>query len=139
MLSYLPILIPLGLALFILRAQLLRVAIREDGIDNLHDSKVIGAASGWASLFGAIILMVCAIIAQGAMWGLLLVVIGLALGVVGSAVFLPTLGSTNLMGHHGGEGNRSIADFNRRYGPGIAFAVAAIALLCLYVVLTFRL
>jgi hypothetical protein len=138
MLSYLSILIPIGLALFILRAQLLRVAIREDGIDNLHDSKVVGAASGWASLLGALVQIGCAVAAQGVLWGLVLVVIGLALGVVGSAVFLPTLGSTNVMGHHGGEGNRSIADFNRRYGPAIAFAVAGLALLCLYTVLSFR-
>jgi hypothetical protein len=138
MLSYIPILIPLGLALFILRAQLLRVAIREDGIDNLHDSKAIGAASGWASLLGALALMASAIALQGVLWGLVLVIIGLALGVVGSAVFLPTLGSTNVMGHHGGEGNRSIADFNRRYGPGIAFTVAGLAALCLYVIFSFR-
>jgi hypothetical protein len=139
MLSYTPILIPLGLALFILRAQLLRVAIRQFGIENLHASKTVGAASGWASLFGAAILTVLAFVTNGLLWGVLLIVIGLALGVVAAAVFLPTLGSTLAMGMHGGEGDKSIAEFNRTYGHWIAFAVAAIALLCLYIVLSFRL
>jgi hypothetical protein len=137
-LSYTPILIPLGLALFILRAQLLRVAIRELGMENLHASKALGAASGWASLFGALLLAALAVVTGGVVQGPILIVIGIALGVVGAAVFLPMLGQTNALGMHGGEGDRSVAAFNRRYGHWIAFAVAGIALVCLYSVLTFR-
>jgi hypothetical protein len=139
MLTYTPILIPLGLALFILRAQLLRVAIREFGMENLHASKGLGAASGWASLFGAMLLVVLAFVTNGWLWGLLLIGIGIALGVVGAALFLPLLGQTNIAGMHGGEGDRSVAEFNRRYGHWIAFATLAIAILCLYSVLSFRL
>ncbi len=138
MLTYTPILIPLGLALFILRAQLLRVAIRELGMENIHASKGLGAASGWASLFGGMLLAVLAFVTNGWLWGMILIVIGLALGVVGAAIFLPMLGQTNAMGVHGGEGDRSVAAFNRNYGHWIAFAVAGIALVCLYSVLTFR-
>jgi hypothetical protein len=139
MLTYTPILIPLGLALFILRAQVLRVAIRELGMENLHASKALGAASGWASLFGAVLLAALAFVTNGLLWGVLLIGIGLALGVVASAVFLPMLGQTNAMGMHGGEGDRSVAAFNRAYGHWLAFAVAGIALLCLYAVMSFRL
>ena len=46
--DYLPILIVAGLSLFILRTQLLHVSIRESGMDNLHASPALGAASGWA-------------------------------------------------------------------------------------------
>jgi hypothetical protein len=139
MLTYTPILIPLGFALFILRAQLLRVAIREFGMENLHASKGLGAASGWASLFGALLLAVLAFVTNGWLWGVLLIGIGLALGVIGSALFLPMLGQTNAMGMHGGEGDKSVAVFNRNYGHWIAFAVAGISLLCLYAVMSFRL
>jgi hypothetical protein len=138
MLSYTPILIPLGLALFILRAQLLRVAIRELGMENIHASRGLGAASGWASLFGAMLLAALAFVTNGLLWGVLLIGIGLAIGVVAAALFLPVLGRTNAMGMHGGEGDRSVAAFNRAYGHWIAFAVAGIGLLCLYSVLTFR-
>jgi hypothetical protein len=139
MLTYTPILIPLGLALFILRAQLLRVAIREFGMENLHASKSLGAASGWASLLGALLLAALAFVTNGLLWGVLLIGIGLALGVLASALFLPMLGRTNAMGMHGGDGDRSVAQFNRRYGHWIAFAVAGLALLCLYAVMSFRL
>jgi hypothetical protein len=139
MLTYTPVLIPLGLALFILRAQLLRVAIRELGPENLHASKGLGAASGWASLFGALLLAGLAFVTNGFAWGVLLIGIGLALGVVASALFLPLLGQTNAMGMHGGEGDRSVAAFNRNYGHWIAFAVAGVAVLCLYAVMSFRL
>jgi hypothetical protein len=139
MLSYTPILIPLGLALFILRAQLLRVAIRELGMENLHASKGLGAASGWASLFGALLLVILAFVTNGLLWGVLLIGMGLALGIVAAALFLPMLGQTNAMGMHGGEGDKSVAAFNRTYGHWLAFAVAGIALLCLYAVMSFRL
>jgi hypothetical protein len=139
MLSYTPILIPLGLALFILRAQLLRVAIRELGMENLHASKGLGAASGWASLFGALLLAILAFVTNGLLWGVLLIGMGLALGIVAAALFLPMLGQTNAMGMHGGEGDKSVAAFNRIYGHWLAFAVAGIALLCLYAVMSFRL
>jgi hypothetical protein len=139
MLSYTPILIPLGLALFILRAQLLRVAIRELGMENLHASKGLGAASGWASLFGALLLVILAFVTNGLLWGVLLIGMGLALGIVAAALFLPMLGQTNAMGMHGGEGDKSVAAFNRIYGHWLAFAVAGIALLCLYAVMSFRL
>ncbi len=139
MLSHTPILIPLGLALFILRAQVLRVAIREFGMENVHASRALGAASGWASLFGAMLLAALAFVTNGLLWGLLLIGVGLALGVVSSALFLPLLGQTNIAGMHGGEGDRSVAAFNRGYGHWLAFGVAGVALLCLYSVLTFRL
>jgi hypothetical protein len=138
MLTYTPILIPLGLALFILRAQLLRVAIRELGMENLHASKGLGAASGWASLFGALLLAALSFATSGLLWGVLLIGIGLVLGVVASALFLPLLGQTNAAGMHGGEGDKSVAAFNRAYGHWLAFAVAGIGALCLYAVLTFR-
>jgi hypothetical protein len=138
MLAYLPILIPIGIALFILRAQILRVAIRELGPDNLHASKALGAASGWASLIGAVLLVLCAINASGYIWGLITVAIGIGLGVVGSALFISTLGHTLALGHHGGEGDKSIAQFNHRHGHWIAFAVAGIAAFCFYSILTFR-
>jgi hypothetical protein len=139
MLTYTPILISLGLALFILRAQLLRVAIRELGIENIHASKGLGAASGWASLFGALLLAALAFVTNGVVWGVALTGIGLAAGVVASALFLPLLGQTNAAGMHGGEGDRSVAAFNRAYGHWLAFAVAGIALVCLYSVMSFRL
>jgi hypothetical protein len=138
MLSYTPILIPLGLALFILRAQLLRVAIRELGPENLHASPALGAASGWASLFGAMLLAALAFVTNGFVWGVILIAIGLALGVVAAALFLTFLGRTLAFGHHGGEGDKSVAAFNRAYGHWIAFTVAGIAVVCLYSVLTFR-
>jgi hypothetical protein len=138
MLTYTPVLIPLGLALFILRAQILRIAIREFGIENVHASKGLGAASGWASLFGALLLMVLAFLTNGWLWGVLLIGIGLALGVVAAALFLPLLGQTNVAGMHGGNGDSSVANFNRSYGHWLAFAVAGVAMLCLYAVLTFR-
>jgi hypothetical protein len=138
MLATLPILIPLGLALFILRAQILRVAIRAGGMENLHASKALGAASGWVSLVGAMALVASAFMVSGLVWGLAGIVIGLALGVVASALFLPMLGDTLAFGHHGGEGDKSVAEFNRRYGHWIAFAVGGIAALCLYAVLTFQ-
>jgi hypothetical protein len=138
MLTYTPILIPLGLALFILRAQLLRVAIRQFGMENLHASRALGATSGWASLFGAMLLVALAFVTNGMPWGVVLIGIGLAIGVIASALFLPLLGQTNAAGMHGGEGDKSIAAFNRAYGHWLAFAVAGVALLCLYAVLTFR-
>ena len=138
MLSSLPILIPIGIALFILRAQILRIAIRELGAENLHASQALGAASGWASLFGAMVLVASAIIFSGTLWGVVSIIIGIALGVVGSALFISTLGHTLALGHHGGEGDKSVAQFNRHYGHWIAFAVAGIAALCLYAILTFR-
>jgi hypothetical protein len=58
--------------------------------------------------------------------------------VLAAAVFLPMLGNTLAMGHHGGEGDRSVAEFNRRYGHWLAFAVAGIALVCLYAVMGFK-
>jgi hypothetical protein len=138
LLNSMPLIIPLGLALFILRAQLLRVSIRELGMENLHASKALGAASGWASLGGAVALCLLAVVVMGIVWGPVLIVAGLVLGVVASALFLPMLGNTLAMGMHGGEGDKSVAAFNRRYGHWLAFAVAGIALVCLYSVLTFR-
>jgi hypothetical protein len=138
LLNYMPFLIPAGLALFILRAQLLRVSIRELGMENIHASKGLGAASGWASLFGAVTLALLAFLFMGVLWGAALVVIGLVLGVVSSALFLPMLGRTLAMGMHGGEGDKSVAAFNRRYGHWIAFAVAGMALVGLYGLFSFR-
>jgi multidrug efflux pump subunit AcrB len=84
------------------------------------------------------VLVACAFIVNGLVSGFVSIVIGLALGVVGSALFLPMLGNTLALGHHGGEGDKSVAAFNRRYGHWIAFAVGGIAALCLYSVLTFQ-
>jgi hypothetical protein len=127
-------LILFGLSLFILRSQLLRVALAERSdasIDpgELHVSPVLGAASGWASLGGAAALMLLALVTSGYLWGFSLIVFGVLGGVALSAVLLPTIGSTLVLGQHGGEGNRSIAAFNRRYGALVAFAVTGVALL----------
>ena len=126
----------LGLSLFILRSQLLRVALKETGVadgkidvEKLHASPALGAMSGWFSLGGAAGLMLLAIVTSGYLWGLGLIVFGILGGVALSAFTLPTIGSTLAMGHHGGDGNRSIAAFNRSYGAHIAFGVAALALL----------
>ncbi len=137
MISYLPFLIPIGFALFILRAQLLRIGVAEFGLDNLHASKALGAVSGWLGLAGAAVLAVVAFVAEGWVWGLVLVTGGMALGIIGSAVLLPVLRSTLAMGHHGGDGDKSVAEFNRRYGPWFALAVAAIAAICAYPLFTF--
>jgi hypothetical protein len=136
--DFLPILIVAGLSLFILRSQLLRVAIQETGGENMHASPVLGAASGWISLFGALALAVCAPISLGLVWGAGLVVLGVALGVLSSAIALPLIGTTVAMGNMGGEGNKSIVAFNRAYGHFIAFAVGLIALACVYAILSFR-
>jgi hypothetical protein len=130
-------LILFGLSLFILRSQLLRVALKETGTnttgqidsDKLHASPALGAMSGWFSLGGAAGLMLLALVTSGYLWGLGLIVFGIMGGVALSTFTLPTIGSTMALGHQGGDGNRSIAEFNRRYGAHIAFGVAALALL----------
>jgi hypothetical protein len=138
MLTYLPILIPIGFAIFVLRAQLLRIGIGEFGPENLHASKLLGVTSGWLGLAGAAVLAIMAFIYGGIVWGLVLVTGGLSLGIVLSAVAIPVLRSTLALGHHGGEGDKSVAEFNRRYGPWLAFAVAGIALICAYSLFTFQ-
>jgi hypothetical protein len=138
MFDSLPYLIVLGLALFILRAQLLRVGIAELGMENLHASKALGAFSGWLGLGGAAVLACVAFAYGGIVWGLVLVTGGMALGVIVSAVFLPVLRSTFALGHHGGDGDRSVAEFNRRYGPFVALTVAVFAAVSLYALFTFR-
>jgi hypothetical protein len=85
--------------------------------------------SGWFSLGGAAGLMLLALVTSGYLWGLGLIVFGIMGGVALSTFTLPTIGSTMALGHQGGDGNRSIAEFNRRYGAHIAFGVAALALL----------
>ncbi len=131
-------LILLGLSLFILRSQLLRVALREMGAANisdkvdvakLHASPTMGAMSGWFSLGGAAGLMLLALVTSGYLWGFGMIVFGIIGGVALSAFTLPTIGSTFVLGQHGGDGNRSIAEFNRRYGAHLAFGVTALALL----------
>lgn len=128
-------LILLGLSLFILRSQLLRVALNETSGGNgkveaekLHASPALGAMSGWFSLGGAAGLMLLALVTSGYLWGFGLIVFGILGGVALSGVLLPTIGSSMALGHAGGEGNRSIAEFNRRFGAHIAFGVAALAL-----------
>lgn len=129
-------LILFGLSLFILRSQLLRVALLELGagtgaldMAKLHVSPTLGSMSGWFSLGGAAGLMLLAIITSGYLWGLGLIAFGIIGGVALSSFVLPTIGSTMVTGHHGGEGNKSIAEVNRRYGAHVAFGVAALALL----------
>jgi hypothetical protein len=139
MFDYLPFLIPIGFAIFVLRAQLLRIGIGELGMENLHSSKALGAVSGWLGLGGAAVLACIAFAYGGIVWGLVLVTGGLTLGIILSAVSLPILRSTFALGHHSGDGDRSVAEFNRQYGPYIALAVAAIAVICLYALFTFRL
>ncbi len=139
MISYLPFLIPFGFAIFVLRAQLLRIGINEFGPENLHGSKALGAVSGWLGLGGAAVLACIAFAYGGIVWGLVLVTGGLTLGIIVSAVSLPILRSTFALGHHSGDGDKSVAEFNRQYGPYIALAVAAIAAVCLYALFTFRL
>ncbi len=73
--------------------------------------------------------MLLALVQHGYLWGIGLILAGVAGGVLLSAVALPALGSTLALGHHGGEGNASIAAFNRRYGAHVAFAVTGVALL----------
>jgi hypothetical protein len=138
MFDYLPYLIPVGFGLFILRAQLLRIGIAELGMEKLHASKALGAFSGWLGLGGAAVLALVAFAYGGIVWGLVLVTGGMALGVIVSAVFLPVLRSTFALGHHSGDGDRSVAEFNRQYGPFIALTVAAIAAVSLYALFTFR-
>jgi hypothetical protein len=135
----LPFLIPVGFAIFVLRAQLLRIGINELGMENLHSSKALGAFSGWMGLGGAAVLACIAFAYGGIVWGLVLVTGGLTLGIILSAVSLPILRSTFALGHHSGDGDRSVAEFNRQYGPFIALAVAGIAAVCLYALLSFRL
>lgn len=127
-----------GLSLFVLRSQLLRVALGEMGAgkisdkvapEKLHASPTMGAMSGWFSLGGAAGLMVLALVTSGYLYGFALIVFGILGGVALSAVLLPTIASTLALGHHGGDGNRSIAEVNRRYGAHVAFGVAALALL----------
>ena len=139
MFDLLPFLIPVGFAIFVLRAQLLRIGINELGIENLHASKALGAFSGWMGLGGAALLAFIAFAYGGIVWGLALVTGGLALGIILSAVSLPVLRSTFALGHHSGDGDKSVAEFNRQYGPYIALAVAAIAIICVYALLSFRL
>jgi hypothetical protein len=139
MFDTLPYLIPIGFALFVLRAQLLRIGIAEHGLENLHTSKALGAVSGWLGLGGAAVLACIAFAYGGIVWGLVLVTGGLTLGIILSAVSLPVLRSTFALGHHSGDGDRSVAEFNRQYGPFIALAVAAVAAVCLYALFTFRL
>ncbi len=124
-------LILLGLSLFILRSQLLRVAIREMGGEvkgeQLHASPALGAASGWASLTGALLLVVLSVAVHGYLSGFAFAVLGIIGGVALSSLVLPAIGSTFMLGHLGGNGDRSVAEFNRRYGAHIAFLVAAMA------------
>jgi hypothetical protein len=131
-------LILLGLSLFILRSQLLRVALRASGgpaeggkidVGRLHASPALGAASGWLSLGGAAMLMLLALVTSGYLWGFGLIVFGILGGVALSAFTLPTIGSSMALGHLSGEGDRSIAEFNRLYGAYVAIAVAGIAAL----------
>ncbi len=126
-------LILFGLCIFILRSQLLRIAIRQMGgevkVQQLHASPALGAASGWASLTGAVLLVVLSFAVHGYLSGLAIAVLGIIGGVAFSALVLPAIGSTFMLGHLGGDGDRSIAEFNRRYGAHIAFGVAALAAL----------
>jgi hypothetical protein len=65
-------------------------------------------------------------------------VLGLVLGILLSAIFLPVLGNTLAFGHHGGEGDKSVAAFNRRYGSVLALGVGVTGLFCFIQILSFR-
>jgi hypothetical protein len=95
----------------------------------LHASPALGAMSGWFSLGGAAALMLLALVTSGYLWGFGLIVFGIMGGVALSAFMLPTIGSSMALGHAGGEGDRSIAAFNRRFGAHVALGVTAIALM----------
>lgn len=131
-----------GLSLFILRSQLLRVAIREMGnevkVEKLHASPLLGAASGWAGLAGAILLVILSVAAHGYLSGFAFAVLGIIGGVALSSLVLPAIGSTFMLGHLGGNGDKSIAEFNRRHGGHIAFSVAALAVIGWLLVLRMR-
>jgi hypothetical protein len=127
-------LIIIGLALFILRSQLLRVgmqlAAREEGgmdMAKVHASAMLGAVSGWLGLMAAAALIVLAFLAEGLLAGGVIVLAGLGVGILLSAVLIPVLGTTLAFGHHGGEGMVSVAAFNRAYGAYVALSVVAIA------------
>jgi hypothetical protein len=121
----------LGLALFIWRSQLLRTALIESGNDpaKLHASPGLGAASGWASLAGAALLAILAVLHNSLLGVGLVVILGIAAGIALSALMQGVIGKTMALGHLSGEGAGSIAAFNRQYGAYIAFAVPALALL----------
>lgn len=121
-----------GLSLFILRSQLLRVALEQSGgaaADSrlLHASPALGAASGWLSLAGVALLMVLAIAQNGYLWGAGLVLAGILVGVLMAALAIPVISSTLMLGHMGGEGIKSVVAFNRTYGAWVALAVPAMA------------
>lgn len=120
-----------GLALFILRSQLLRVAMEQAGSSEarvLHASPALGAASGWLSLAGAACLMLLALAQHGYMWGAIFALSGIGAGIILSALAIPILGQTVVFGHWGGEGPKSVAEFNRRFGAWVALCVPAFAL-----------
>ena len=136
--AYLPTLIVAGLSLFILRTQLLRVAMLQSDAQNVHATPLLGALSGWSSLFGALVLVVSAFVSLGLIWGSALIVLGIVLGVISAALALPIIGNTSALGHLSGEGNVSVAAFNRAYGHLIAFSVGGLALVCVYAIVSFK-
>lgn len=134
------LLILLGLTLFVLRSQLLRIGMQQaelakkgasavEKMAMVHASPFLGAISGWLSLLGASMLMLLAFNAEGWLAGGILIVCGIAAGILASALLIPLIGSTLALGHEGGEGLTSVAAFNRRKGAYIALAVAACAAL----------
>ncbi|MGL4975286.1 MAG: hypothetical protein ACRC56_08315 [Bosea sp. (in: a-proteobacteria)] len=130
------ILILLGLTLFVLRSQLLRIGMQQAGVkgsaadmSKVHASPLLGAISGWLSLLGASMLMLLAFNAEGWLAGGILIICGIAAGILASALAIPLIGSTQALGYEGGEGLTSVAEFNRQKGAYVALAVAACAAL----------
>jgi hypothetical protein len=127
-------LILFGLALFILRSQLLRVGMQmaaggAGGMDmaKVHASPLMGNISGMLALGAAGSLVILALQASGTVNGLLITVGGIMAGIVLAATLIPLLGTTLMFGHHGGEGMVSVAAFNRAYGAYVALSVAVLA------------
>lgn len=121
----------LGLALFIWRSQLLRIALIELGNDRdkLHADPRLGAISGWAALGGAALLIVLATLHNSLLGAGLVIALGIGAGIGLSALMQGVIGKTMALGHLSGEGAGSIAAFNRAYGTYVAFAVPALAVL----------
>ncbi len=130
------LLILLGLTLFVLRSQLLRIGMQQAGVkgstldmSKVHASPMLGTISGWLSLLGASALMLLAFNAEGWLAGGILIVCAVAAGILTSALVIPLIGSSQALGPTGGQGMASVAAFNYAWGAHVALVVAVCAAL----------
>ena len=130
------LLILLGLTLFVMRSQLLRIGMQQAGVkgstvdmSKVHASPVMGAVSGWLSLMGASALMLLAFNAEGWLAGGILIVCAIAAGILASALVIPLIGSSQALGSTGGQGMPSVAAFNYAWGAHVALSVTGCAAL----------